>query len=72
MQTDHLATDWTFRIERVQPPSSQELDELRNPHGQNAHVGPCDDGFNHQPDTERELKPAPDKGRLTQMGSYGR
>ena len=37
MQTHHLVTDGTLRIERVKSPSSQELDELENPHGENAH-----------------------------------
>jgi hypothetical protein len=29
--------DGTLRIERVKSPSSQQLDELENPHGENAH-----------------------------------
>jgi len=37
VQTHHLVTDGTLRIERVKSPSSQELDELENPYGENAH-----------------------------------
>jgi len=37
VQTHHLMTDGTLRIERVKSPSSQELDELEDPHGENAH-----------------------------------
>ena len=37
MQTHHSMADGTLRIERVKSPSSQELDELENPYGENAH-----------------------------------
>ena len=37
MQTHHFMADGTLRIERVESPSPQKLDELENPHGENAH-----------------------------------
>jgi hypothetical protein len=37
MQTHHSMADGAFRIERVKSPWSQELDELENPHRENAH-----------------------------------
>jgi hypothetical protein len=33
MQTHHLMAEGTFRIERVQSLSSEELEELDNPYG---------------------------------------
>src|SRR5579864_418311 len=43
VQADHLMADRTFGVDRMQPSSAEEFQELHNPYGQDAHGRLVDD-----------------------------